>query len=771
MKTAKENFAIRALSLAVHGALAAMFAIPAVAIAQSAADDEVAALTRPTNVIEIGVANVSQKSAKFGEYTGLNKSGGELIGNFSVRGGDAYGASTGSNRWSINGSDLGTTSRSLGGSVSNQGQWNLDLGYDELRHNISDTYQTPQQGSMGGNNFTFPATFGTINGGANPSARTLTAAQQSAFHTEDVGTTRKNTSFGAGFNFSPQLSLRFDYNHLDQSGAKLIGTGAQGGIALTGGSTGRAEANNIIMNPTNYKTDSVNLALNWIGDNGHLTGGYYGSMFRDGYDSVSFQNSMASAASGCVGVACFTNQALSTAPSNNFHQLNLTGGYAISPRTKLVGGLSYGRNTQNDSYTATSIMQTSGVAYDMMQAGGLPQSSLNGRVITRHADLKLTHQTTKDLVLSAGYKYNERDNRTPSNTYLYKNLGNGNYTGVNNPYSNKKTQIDLAADYRIAKGQSLRVGYERETIKRWCNSVADGFQCVASPSSDENKLALGYKRQMGNDVKLNVGYAYASRHGDFDPTYVANTGNRGAATVNGGDKLGYVGFPYASRKQDIYKAGVNWQATEMLDVGLNGRYSKDKYDATLGVQDGQTTNINLDATYAYNDNGSVSAYASWHDSERELRNGLNGSATVAPTSIWTNQLKQDGYSIGLNTKHTGLMGGKLEFLGDLSYSFDKSRYSTQLPYLATCSASGTLTCGDTPDIKSTLIALKLTGTYQLDKKSKIAVSYLYQNLKSEDYYYNSLQYGYTPNRVMPTNELAPNYSVNMVAASYIYSFK
>jgi len=655
--------------------------------------------------------------------------------------------------------------------VSNQGQWNLDLGYDELRHNISDTYQTPQQGSMGGNNFTFPATFGTINGGANPSARTLTAAQQSAFHTEDVGTTRKNTSFGAGFNFSPQLSLRFDYNHLDQSGAKLIGTGAQGGIALTGGSTGRAEANNIIMNPTNYKTDSVNLALNWIGDNGHLTGGYYGSMFRDGYDSVSFQNSMASAASGCVGVACFTNQALSTAPSNNFHQLNLTGGYAISPRTKLVGGLSYGRNTQNDSYTATSIMQTSGVAYDMMQAGGLPQSSLNGRVITRHADLKLTHQTTKDLVLSAGYKYNERDNRTPSNTYLYKNLGNGNYTGVNNPYSNKKTQIDLAADYRIAKGQSLRVGYERETIKRWCNSVADGFQCVASPSSDENKLALGYKRQMGNDVKLNVGYAYASRHGDFDPTYVANTGNRGAATVNGGDKLGYVGFPYASRKQDIYKAGVNWQATEMLDVGLNGRYSKDKYDATLGVQDGQTTNINLDATYAYNDNGSVSAYASWHDSERELRNGLNGSATVAPTSIWTNQLKQDGYSIGLNTKHTGLMGGKLEFLGDLSYSFDKSRYSTQLPYLATCSASGTLTCGDTPDIKSTLIALKLTGTYQLDKKSKIAVSYLYQNLKSEDYYYNSLQYGYTPNRVMPTNELAPNYSVNMVAASYIYSFK
>lgn len=767
MKTLSEKMNVSLLSFAVQGALAAMCAAPLLA---SAADDELTALTQPTNTIEIGVANVSQKSAKFGEYTGLNKSGGVFIGNFSVRGGDAYGNGTGNGttRWGVSGSDLGTTSRALGGSMSNQGKWDLSIGYDELRHNISDTYQTPQQGSMGGNNFTMPTTFGNLNGAA-PAARVLTAGQLGAFHREDVGTTRKNTSFGAGFIFGPQFSLRFDYNNLDQSGAKLVGTGSQGGIAI-GATTGRAEANNILMNPTNYKTDTFNLALNWTGDKGHLSGGYYGSIFHQGYDSVSWQNAMTTAAAVCAGAACFVTNTMSTAPGNNFHQLNLSGGYVFSPSTKLAGGFSYGRNTQNDSYAPTNIMQTTGVAYNMMQAGGLPQSSLNGVVVTRHADLKLTNQTTRELVLSAGFKYNERDNRTASNIYRYMNIGNGAYTGVNTPYSNKKTQLELAADYRLAKGQNLRLAYEREAIKRWCNTVADGFQCVASPSGNEDKLGLTYRLLASNSVKFNAGYAYASRHGDFDSAYVADTGNRGAATTNGGNQLGYVAYPYASRTQNIVKAGVNWQATESLEMGATGRYSKDKYSATLGVQDGQTTSINLDATYAYSERSSVSAYATWQNSERGLR-AVNGTFVAPTANIWTNQLKQDDNAIGLNTKHTGLMGGKLELLGDLSYSLDKSRYSTQVPYLATCGTAAVLTCGDTPDIKNTLLSFKLTGTYQVDKSAKIAIAYLYQKLKSVDYYYNSLQYGYTPNRVIPTNEQAPNYSENMVAVSYIYSFR
>ena len=120
--------------------------------------------------------------------------------------------------------------------------------------------------------------------------------------------------------------------------------------------------------------------------------------------------------------------------------------------------------------------------------------------------------------------------------------------------------------------------------------------------------------------------------------------------------------------------------------------------------------------------------------------------------------------------HKGLMGGKLEIIGDLSYSFDKSKYSTKVPYLATCGTPAVLTCGDTPDIKNELITLKLTGNYQVNKYGKIALGYIYQHLNSNDYYYNGYQYGFTPNRVMPTNEHEQDYSVSVATVTYIYTF-
>lgn len=803
MKNRNEKMKVSILTVAVQGALIAMFATPA--FAADGVSDEVAALKRPTSTVEIGVANTSKASAKFGEYSGLDEKGAGLVGNFILQGGD-----DGEMRWVAKGTDIGTTSRSFEGSLNNQGQWNVGVGYDELRHNMADTYQTPQQGSMGGNVFTFPANFGTINGGTtpatNPSARVLDATQLSAFHTEKVGTTRKNSMFNAGYTFSPELSLQFDFNHLVQSGAKLMSVGTAGGVANPAGGTWRAEAVNIIMNPTNYKTDTFTLALNWAGEKGHVTGSYYGSIFSDGYDSVSSQSALRNAATfGCAsgGTCAYQTTLMSTAPDNSLHQLNLSGGYTFSPETKLVGGVSYGRNTQNNSYL-------SGVP----EISASPRASLNGLVVTTHADMKLTNQTIKDLTLSAGFKYNQRENRSPSDLYKYfainsvvvnATTGIGVDAAANAPYSNKKTQIELAADYRIAKGQNVRLAFENEQIKRWCASYeVTTANCLVNPSNSENKVGVNYRVQATEDVKLNAGYTYANRAATQDGEAVTPLAGLDVATgghdVNAQNYPGYIAYPYAARKQNLVKAGVNWQATESLDVGLNGRYVADKYDATLGVQDGKTTGVNLDTTYTYIENASVSVYVSQQNSDRSLKAGaapinigttavpvLSGvgqnvgtsyAALIAPTNIWTNQLKDTNNTIGLVTNHEGLLGGKLTVVGDLSYSMDKSRYSTQVPYRVatnaapanTCDSPLVLTCGSAPDIQTKIVTLKINSSYQIDKDGKVAVIYVHQRMNSSDYFYNGEQYGYTPNRVMPTNLQAPNYAINAVAVSYSYTF-
>src|SRR5690348_11433623 len=218
MKTRKEKLQASALALAIQGALAAMCAMPA------QAQEPTAPVAAPQNFAEFGVLAVSKSSAKFGEYNGLDKSGGYLNGGFGIRGGNGYGDPNGVRRWEIRGEDLGLTSRSLGATIGDQGRWSFGINFDSLRHVTQDTYQTPYSGNMGGNSFALPS-FGTVNTAA-PGTRALTPAQLSQFQTMKVFNDRDNMTLNGTFVINPQWSIKADFNQLEQSGAKLMAFGS-----------------------------------------------------------------------------------------------------------------------------------------------------------------------------------------------------------------------------------------------------------------------------------------------------------------------------------------------------------------------------------------------------------------------------------------------------------------------------------------------------------------------------------------------------------------
>jgi MtrB/PioB family decaheme-associated outer membrane protein len=850
MRTQKPNLVASAVALAVQSALAAMAVMPLAAMAQQDEPD-VASLTNPTNTVEIGVGNNSKASDKFGEYTGLHKDGADLIGNFSVKGGDAYGQGSGTTRWSVTGTDLGTDSRNAGATYSDQGTWNVGIQYDQLRHYITDSYQTPYQGSMGSNTFTLPSNFGFIstnnntNGGAGAGpnrygTQVLNTTQQQDFQSQDIWSERKDSKFTAGVNLDRQWSFTFDYDHLAQSGAKLatVATdyiGSLSGANITnykqyaaykaglGAGTGMVSgAQDIvpIMNPTDYTTNTFTFGLNWVGDKGHATGNYTYSKFNDNYNGVFFANPFVTSikAAGTSYTALYpaagTAQpmdALSTMPSNLFQQLNLNGGYAFSSTTKLVGGLSYGRNTQNDSYLVSDMIY-----------GNLPQSSLNGLVVTKHLDLKLTDQTTKDLTLSAGLKFNERDNQTGSNLYAWNPPDpEAGFAAFNIPLSNKKTQFDLGGDYKISPTQSAHLGYEYEAIKRWCDNMPSGASmylamqnlatssggsiaalglngtfltglglantaayfnaissCDAVPSSTENRLVANYRNKVTEDVSVTAGYTFAVRKADLNTIYY--TPMLGNSQV---DAVGYVSFFDASRNEQVVKASANWQATQKLNFSLNGRYTRDDYtESTYGVQYGNTASINLDGTYSFTEKSSVSAYLTgqrrYMNQDSAGSSSINASSALTTVKPWGYNQSDNDLTIGLSGKYGELMGGRLGLNGDLTYSLGQSNYTTTIGYPITTAINNCTTpnsggeiCGTTPTIRNALTQLKLSGIYSLDKVSKVSAGVLFQHLNSNDYFYNGYQMGYTPATLIPTNQQSPSYAVTRVFASYIYSFK
>ena len=787
MKTRNAKVKVSALALAVQGVLVAMYAMPA-----RADDERTANLKVPTNWVEVGGISVSRDSAKFGEYTGLNKEGGYLLGDLSIRGGDAYGDGNGTGRWALTGSDLGLTSATIGATIADQGRWNFGINYDTLTHYTSDSYQTPYDGAMGGNIFTLPSGFGTVATAA-PGTRSLTPAQLAAFHDMDTSNTRENTSLAAGFNASRQWNIKVDYNHLDQSGAKLMGFGSYGSAAVGGAGTG--EKTSILPMPTNSRTDTFSVALNWLGEEGHATLSYSGSFFRqDDNNGVLFQTF-----TGTTNI-----QTMGTPPSNDNQQLSLTGGYAFTGTTKLAGGLSYGRNTQNSDY-----------AYDTFaMVTPSPTNSLYGYVANTHADLKLTDQTTKDLVLTGTIKYDDRDNRTASNIYNFNAISGGNTANYpNTPLSIRKTQGELAGDYRLDPKQKIRLAIGREGVNRKCDNFAvgggtpayaPGTNCVIAPSTQEDKLSAAYRVKASNDVNLHVIYGYGNRKTTFDQdarasmigfdgNVVVNGSNAatsipGVSGLNAGEFRGFNPFFEESRKQNMLKAGANWQASDEVSVGVSGRYTDDKYDSTYGVQKGTAWSLNLDTTYNYRENGSLTAYVTQQERTRDMTNAQRaltstpGAASATAVAIpagstWTNNLKDTDTTVGLSFKQGGLMADKLELVGDLTYSLAKTAYSTVLNYSTT--TTGGLTCADPsiytcvplPDVTSRMIQFKLSGTYTIDKSSKFALGYLYRNLHAEDFYYNGLQYGATPTSVLPTNQSVPNYAVNLVWASYIFVFQ
>jgi MtrB/PioB family decaheme-associated outer membrane protein len=779
MKTRNGKLQLRVLVLAVQAVLVAMYTIPA-----HADEEQIATLKIPTNFAEFGVQYVSKDSAKFGEYSGLNKSGGYLNGNFDIRGGDAYGDTNGTKRWELQGSDLGLTSRSAGASLSDQGKWSLGINYDQLTHYTSDSYQTPYLGTMGGNVFTLP-TFGLA-----ANARLLSGAQSASFQTMDISNNRDNTSLTGSYIIDRQWNIKLDFNHLDQSGAKLMGFGSSN---VGGAGT---EKVSILPMPTNSRTETANFAVNWLGDKGHATAAYYGSFYHDNYDSVKFQTW-----NGAVAT-----QTMGTPPSNDFHQFNLTGGYGFSDRTKLAGGLSYSHNSQNVNYSYDNITPT-------VMVTPSPTNSLNGSIVNTHADVKLTDQTTKNLILSAGLKYDNRDNRTSSNIYNFNAISGGNTANYpNTPLSIKKWQAELAGDYRVDSKQKIRLALSHDDTERKCNqfavgggtpAYAPGTNCVIAPDTKEDKATATYRIKASDDVNFNVAYAYSDRRTDFDQNARASMigldGNAivapaisgvpaGITGINAGEFRGFNPFFELNRKQNMLKSGVNWQANEKLAFVLSGRYTGDNYDSTYGMQKGHSWGLNLDSTYNYREDGLITLYLTQQDRMREMTN-IQRSPTTTPAAAsatavaipsgatWTNQMKDTDTTIGLNVRQGGLMAGKLDVAGDVIYSLGRTSYNTGLNYNTT--TTGGLTCADPtiftcvalPDIKNAMLQFKLNGNYKLDKNSKLAFGYLYRRLHVDDFYYNGMQNGLTPQSVLPTNQTPPSYNINMVFASYIYTFK
>ncbi len=665
----------------------------------------------PASTFEAGGVNVSNGSYKAGEYNGLQNQGGQFVGNFDLRGRARYDGDS-AYRWRATGVDLGLDTRSLSARFGVQGKFRVSLAFDELRRNRSDTYQTPFLGA-GTDTLTLPAGWliptiaGSSSGnsvvntvsarGLVPSIGTAayidtrssspsqgglltpTAAQIASvtsaaavdvplFDNYSLSTTRAKGDVSLSYTFDPRWSVDVGYEPEHKTGVKPMGTVSR----ESGG-----DISTVIPDVIDTNTHQINLRLNFNGEHSYLQTAYYGEIFTNLVPYMSWQNWATGAiTTGGSNPGSGQVNVMSSAPSNQFHQVSAAGGFALTKSTKLVLNGLAGRNTQNAAFLTdpTTVV--------------VPVSSLSGLVVTETFGAKLTSRPAKSLNLSAAYKFDNHDDRTAVHIFQYADAGEGatsssyfpagsnnplgavlaQNANANRPYSKKENQFTASADYQLAPGQGIRGTYAFDRINRWCPGAWIG--CADAAVTNENAVGAEYRVTLPAQLTVRTGYTYSRRR---TPDYNENAflalvpyasvvpvGATDGATAysfmaaNGwsgwGPALGYAPtsgnmnlfFPsnsalanalYANnnriselpglrryyvsdRNSNKVRTAVTYQAGDALSFQADANYDKNEYvDAVYGLQHASNWTANVEGTYVLGANVSLDAFYEYEDSQ------------------------------------------------------------------------------------------------------------------------------------------------------------
>ncbi|MEY4592002.1 MAG: rane protein [Pseudomonadota bacterium] len=698
-------------------------------------NEDLAELVLPTQQIELGLAAVEGNRKGLAPSLGMGDVGKNKalfgIGELDFRGGGLYFQENPS-RWRLQLEESGIGMRRLLGEVGEQGRYGFRFAHDEQYFLLSDTYRTPLLGA-GTDRLTLPAGFASRTA-VGPSALPALSTVFSG-HTLDIQRTQSSVKFHTLLN--DVWTLRAGFQHESREGTK--GTGA-----LSGSSGGTVM---ILPEAIRQATDRFNLNLAYGENRQHFQLGYVGAIFQNQVDKIDFQNPFS---------AGLLDNRMGVAPDNQLHQLKLDGGMNFSSNTRLTGALSRGRLTQSEAFLPYATSST---------LAALPQTSLNGLVLTENRFLQLTSKPWRDLNLLASYRYDDRDNQTPIGTYqrVSNEAVSTTATVQNTPYRRQRTTTMLEADYALSRTSRFVVGNEQEVIQRTCRQ--DGVRCVDSEHSTEQAWRSEIRQTFNDWFSGRLGFRHGDRHVDDYTPVDATT-----------ELAGMRKFIYADRSREQIWANATLLATESLAFGARLDLNDDRYtQSQYGLDHAGSWVAHLDVNYAVNDDFSLYGYLSRQEIGSRLGSryskNVTDIVTVQPNQEWQARMRDGVDAVGVGFRHQGLMAGRLELSSDLSL------VQTQSEYLMSGGACTNSTCttkptslADLPTVRSRQWLLRTDARYSLTSETSLRLMGVVNYQRNHDYAYD-LVGATSSNRILGTSEIPPNYLGYFLGLSVIHRFR
>ncbi len=703
------------------------------------------------NEIELGAGYTNIDSFKFGEYTGIEDDGVFPIVNILLMQRPAWDSDETPRYWLLEGSNLGIESRSVYGEYGVQGNYETFIEYQQIPRNQFNDGRTPYIGA-GGTSLSLPTPWtaaGTPSGMTQllPSLRGI-----------EVETERQNV--GAGFlkHLDPRWKIGVDFHHDTKEGIDTIG----GSFAGYGGNPKAV----ILPEPIDYETNRVNFFAEYVNKTSMFRFDYEFSAFNNRKSSLTFQNPYTAqggfvpwdpAAAHPTGFGRFALE-----PDNLAHSFSLSAARTLGKTSRISGRLTHTRYEQDENFQPYTVNPALAAPIP------LPRNSLDGLIATTIFDLGYTSRPLQKLDVAARYRFEYRDNDTPTDTFVYvladtidQGGAGSSFARINLPYGSGNThKVKLDGGYRVIPNTKVSLGYQFEQKKRKVSEVNTLREHTVSGkvSSSPFESASGWVR-----------YAHSFRNGSTyrdNLLYLESHPNSTSGFENDPRLRKYF---IADRDRDEVRAVVHYMPSPRYTVTLDGAFSIDDYDETeIGLTEVQMASITLDFTVNPQDDITANFFATYENAKFDQdgcswNSGNTDCVDVPPgptatARSWTTTMDDRIFTLGLGAKWQ--INSRLGIGTDLSFSRALTQVETTSPGLTT---------EPLPDVVSHWYSLGAHANYKLKKNLEARLSYAYEHLETDDFSVDGLGVD-TLNDVITLGEASPNYRGHIIGLALSYKF-
>jgi MtrB/PioB family decaheme-associated outer membrane protein len=278
--------------------------------------------------------------------------------------------------------------------------------------------------------------------------------------------------------------------------------------------------------PIDHRTNDFSLGTTWANQKAMLRVAWDASFFDNHLQSLvwdnpirltDFNNGLAPPlgpydASGYSNGNGPAQGRMSLAPDNHMNVLGVTGLYKLPRRTTVNGTFQFTTQSQNDElipWTINSLINTPAVFALFPHLASLPRPTAEAKARGLNALLNLNSRPLRLMTVSVRYRYNDRDNQTPTfdaTEYVrFDAVPEEIEEGLSHQYDVERQTLDANASFTLEGLGALRVGYGHDRYERH----GRGFSDVG-----ENIFRVSFDTFTRGFVSVRAGYDFGARRGE-----------------------------------------------------------------------------------------------------------------------------------------------------------------------------------------------------------------------------------------------------------------